>query len=88
MLDRRNALLNRLWMERGTPSYADALDKANQFSLLFPQLAIDGKAITDSFDARGEARAQAEAIGTRLDEKLAPRIKHMLEYGQHDRAKK
>jgi hypothetical protein len=31
--DQRNAILDRLWMDRGTPSYLDALEKAREFSL-------------------------------------------------------
>ena len=81
ILDRRNSLLNRLWMDRGTPSYPDALDKANEFSLKYPEVAIDGDAITKSFDARAEAKAQAEAIGAKLDEKLLGRTAPMLRYG-------
>jgi hypothetical protein len=81
ILDRRNTLLNRLWMERGTPSYTDALAKANEFSLKYPQAAIDGDAIDKSFDARAEAKAQAEAMGAKLDEKLYGRTGPMLYYG-------
>ena len=81
ILDRRNALLNRLWMERGTPGYHDALDKANEFSMLYPEVAIDGEAITNSFDARAEAKAQAEAIGAKLDQKLLGRTAPMVRYG-------
>ena len=79
--DRRNSLLDRLWMERGKPSYADALDKANEFSLKYPEAAIDGDAITKSFDARAEAKAQAEAFGAKLDEKLLGRTAPMMRYG-------
>ena len=68
-------------MERGTPGYTDALQKARDFSLLYPELAIDGDAISNSFDARAEAKAQAEAIGAKLDEKLLGRTAPMLRYG-------
>lgn len=81
VLDRRAALLNRLWMERGTPAYADALEKANEFSLLYPEVAIDGDAISKSFDARAEAKAQIEAVGANIDEKLIGRLAPMLRYG-------
>jgi len=81
VFDRRTALLNRLWMERGTPSFADALQKANEFSLRFPEVAIDGDAIAKSFDARAEAKAQAEAMGAKLDEKLIGRTGPMMRYG-------
>jgi len=81
VLDRRTALLNRLWMERGTPGFADAMQKANEFSLRFPEVAIDGDAIAKSFDARAEAKAQAEAMGAKLDEKMIGRTAPMLRYG-------
>ena len=44
-------------------------------------VAIDGDAITNSFDARAEAKAQAEAVGARLDKKLIGRLAPMLNYG-------
>ena len=81
VLDRRNALLDRLWMERGKPSYADALQKSNEFSLRYPEVAIDGDAISNSFDARAEAKAQAEAVGAKLNEKMLGRTAPMLRYG-------
>ena len=81
VLNRRNALLDRLWMERGKPSYMDALEKANEFSLRYPQVAIDADAITNSFDARAEAKAQAEAIGAKLNTKLLSRTAPMMRYG-------
>jgi hypothetical protein len=81
VLDRRTALLNRLWMERGTPGFADAMQKANEFSLKYPEARIDGKAIEKSFDARAEARAQAEAMGAKLDKKLLGRTLPMMYYG-------
>jgi hypothetical protein len=81
VLDERNSILNRLWMERGTPAYGDALTRANKFSLKHPGVAIDSDAIDGAFDARAEAQAQANAIGARLDEKLFPETLPMLNYG-------
>lgn len=81
ILDRRNSLLDRLWMERGKPSYADALQKSNEFSLKYPEIAIDGDAVSNSFDARAEAKAQAEAIGAKLNGKMLGRTAPMLRYG-------
>jgi len=81
VVDRRNSLLDRLWMERGKPSYADALQKSNEFSLIYPEVAIDGDAISNSFDARAEAKAQAEAIGAKLNTKTLGRTAPMLRYG-------
>jgi hypothetical protein len=81
VLDKHNSILNRLWMERGTPAYADAQEKARKFSLQFPDMAIDADAIDSAFDARAEAQAQANAIGARLDEKLFSKTLPMLNYG-------
>jgi hypothetical protein len=81
VLDERNSILNRLWMERGTPAYGDALTRANKFSLKHPGVAIDSDAIDGAFDARAEAQAQANAVGARLDEKLFPETLPMLQYG-------
>jgi hypothetical protein len=81
VLDRHNSILNRLWMERGTPAYGDAQEKARKFSIQFPDMAIDADAIDNAFDARAEAQAQANAIGARLDEKLFSKTLPMLNYG-------
>jgi len=81
VLDRHNSILNRLWMERGTPAYADAQEKARKFTLQFPDMPIDADAIDSAFDARAEAQAQANAIGARLDEKLFSKTLPMLNYG-------
>jgi hypothetical protein len=81
VIDKHNSILNRLWMERGTPAYADAQEKARKFSLQFPDMAIDADAIDNAFDARAEAQAQANAIGARLDEKLFSKTLPMLNYG-------
>jgi hypothetical protein len=68
-------------MERGTPAYGDAQEKARKFSIQFPDMAIDADAIDNAFDARAEAQAQANAIGARLDEKLFSKTLPMLNYG-------
>jgi hypothetical protein len=81
VLDKHNSILNRLWMERGTPAYVDALDKAREFTLQYPDMPIDSDAIDNAFDARAEAQAQANAMGARLDEKLMTKTLPMLNYG-------
>jgi len=81
VLDKHNSILNRLWMERGTPAYADAQEKARKFTLQYPDMPIDADAIDSAFDARAEAQAQANAIGARLDEKLFSKTLPMLNYG-------
>jgi hypothetical protein len=68
-------------MERGTPAYGDAQEKARKFSIQFPDMAIDADAIDNAFDARSEAQAQANAMGARLDEKLMKQTLPMLNYG-------
>jgi hypothetical protein len=81
VIDKHNSILNRLWMERGTPAYADAQEKARKFTLQYPDMPIDADAIDNAFDARAEAQAQANAIGARLDEKLFSKTLPMLNYG-------
>jgi hypothetical protein len=79
--DHRNALLNRLWMERGGPGFEDALAKANEFSLRFPEYAIDGELIRESFKNRAEEKGRAEAIGAKIDKKLLGRLEPKIGYG-------
>jgi hypothetical protein len=79
--DHRNALLNRLWMERGGPGFEDALAKANEFSLRFPEYAIDGELIRESFKDRAEEKGRAEAIGAKIDKKLLGRLEPKIRYG-------
>jgi hypothetical protein len=79
--DQRNAILDRLWMDRGTPSYLDALEKAREFSLKHPEAAIDGGVISDSFEQRAESKAKAEAMGAKLDEKFLGKTAPKLRYG-------
>jgi hypothetical protein len=79
--DQRNAILDRLWMDRGTPSYLDALEKAREFSLIYPEAAIDGGVISDSFEQRAESKAKAEAMGAKLDEKFLGKTAPKLRYG-------
>ena len=79
--DRRKAILDRIWMERGKPGYMDAIEKAQDFSLMYPERAIDGDTISKEFESRGESKAKAEAMGAKLDEKLYNRTGPMLNYG-------
>lgn len=81
ILDQRQALLNRLWMERGTPAQFDVNRKINEFNMKYPQVAIDQDTIDKSFESRAEGKAQAEAIGTKLDERLLIRTAPMMRYG-------
>ncbi len=79
VLDRKTALMNRIWMERESPEGLEAaLEKAAEFSMKYPEVAITPKSIADSFESRNEAKAKAEAIGAKLNEKLLPRTYPML----------
>ena len=79
VLDKKTALMNRIWLERGSPEGLEkALDNAAAFSMKYPEVAITPKAIADSFESRNEAKAKAEAIGAKLNEKLLPRTYPML----------
>lgn len=79
VLDKKTALMNRIWMERESPDGLEtALEKAAEFSMKYPEVAITPKSIADSFESRNEAKAKAEAIGAKLNEKLLPRTYPML----------
>ena len=79
VLDRKEALMNRIWLERGNADgLEDALDKAREFSIKYPEVAITPDSIAKSFESRNEAKAKAEAIGAKLNEKLLTRTGPMI----------
>jgi hypothetical protein len=79
VLDRKTALMNRIWMERDSSEGMEAaLEKAAEFSMKYPEVAIKPEDIAKSFETRNEAKAKAEAIGAKLNEKLLPRTYPML----------
>jgi hypothetical protein len=83
ILDRRETIMNRLWMERDSPEGFDmALEEAVKFSQRYPANPIDYDAIKDSFKKRAEASAEAEMFGARINKKLRPEIEPMLRYGR------
>jgi hypothetical protein len=83
ILDRRNTIMNRLWMERDNPEGFDmALEEAVKFSQRYPANPIDYDAIKDSFKKRAESAAEAEAFGAQITKKLRPEIEPMLRYGR------
>jgi hypothetical protein len=83
ILDRRNTIMNRLWMERDNPEGFDmALEEAVKFSQRYPANPIDYDAIKDSFKKRAEDSAEAEMFGARINKKLRPEIEPMLRYGR------
>jgi len=81
--DKRNALMDRIWMDREAPeSFETALDKVREFNIKYPDKKISPKDIKDSFDARAKHKAEVEAIGANVEKKLRGRLEPMLEYGQ------
>ena len=84
IMDKKTALMNRLWMDRGTPAYEEALQRRAEFNLMYPEIAISEKDLKDSFETRAKLKAQAEALGAKLNPKLITRLAPMLRYGQED----
>lgn len=84
IMDKKTALMNRLWMDRGTPAYDEALQRRADFNLMYPELAISEKDLQDSFETRAKLKAQAEALGAKINPKLITRLAPMLRYGQED----
>jgi hypothetical protein len=79
--DERSALMNRLWLDRGTDAYSDALKAKADFNIRYPEEAVSDKNLADSFEEREKLKARANAVGARIPEKLVPRISPMLRYG-------
>jgi hypothetical protein len=79
VLDKKEALMNRIWLERDSADGLEsALDKAREFSIKYPEVAITPDSIAQSFENRNEAKARAEAIGAKLNEKLLTRTGPMI----------
>jgi hypothetical protein len=84
IMDKKTALMNRLWMDRGTAAYDEALKRRADFNLMYPELEISEKDLQDSFETRTKLKAQAEALGAKINPKLITRLAPMLRYGQED----
>ena len=81
VLAEKNAILNRLWMERDTDEYDDILDKVDSFNDRHPVLAITGKTIQDSFKDRAKNQAIAENLGVQLSNpKMIAEVESKLQY--------
>ena len=81
VLAEKNALLNRLWMERDTDEYDDILDKVDDFNARHPVLAITGRTIQDSFKDRAKNQAIAENLGVQLSNpKMIEEVESKLQY--------
>ena len=81
VLAEKNALLNRLWMERDTDEYDDILDKVDDFNARHSVLAITGRTIQDSFKDRAKNQAIAENLGVQLSNpKMIAEVESKLQY--------
>jgi hypothetical protein len=82
ILDRRTAILNRLWLERDSADgYNRALDDAMEFSYRHPSVAITSKTIRDSFKRRAKLATDAENFGASVTKKLRPELMDLPRYG-------
>jgi hypothetical protein len=83
--DERSAIMNRLWLERDNPEgFSDALDRAIEFSVKHPGLAINGDKINKSFQKRAKRAAEVEVFGADLDKKLRPELTDMGEFAEDE----
>jgi hypothetical protein len=81
--DRRQTLLDRLWLERdSTDGFNETLEKIREFNSKYPNFAIEPDTVTDSFERRAETQARAEAMGGQFDKKSTPEALQMLRYGR------
>lgn len=85
ILDRKTAVMNRLWFEAENGSESGlqkALEMKDEFNARYPEEAITQKSMVESFKKRRKAQAEAEAVGANIPEKLRGRLVPMLEYGR------
>ena len=81
--DRRNTIMNRLWLERDNPEgFEVTLEEANKFTERYPLRKIDYESIVESFEKRTKEAAEAEAFGAKITKKLRPEVEPMLRYGR------
>jgi Large polyvalent protein associated domain 39 len=81
--DRRNTIMNRLWLERDNPDgFEVTLEEAGKFSERYPARKIDFSAIRESFQKRAKEAAEAEAFGAKINKRLRPEVEPMLRYGR------
>jgi len=85
VLDRRETLMNRLWLERGNvDGYEDTIEKVQKFNQKYPEYRIEPKTVVDSFKRRAKSQTEAEVFGAQIQKKLRPRVSPMLEYGRDE----
>lgn len=80
ILDEREAIMNRLWMERDNESgFEAALERAIEFNgkRKNPNMLITAEKIQESFEKRAKLKAEAEAFGANIDKRLRGEIVDM-----------
>jgi hypothetical protein len=77
----RTRVLDRLYLDRGTEAYTDALKKEQEFNRKYPQVPITDEIRAESFQAKDKAKVEASAFGARVDEKLKGKLAPMMQYG-------
>jgi len=86
--DKRNAIMDRLWMEDqyGTSDgYEKAMEMRDKFNNMYPDRRISPKDISESFKRRRDKRKEVESFGANVPDKLKSRVDPMLEYGRRAR---
>jgi hypothetical protein len=77
----KNALLNRLWMERDTDEEERILEQIDAFNDRHPIKKITGRTIQDSFKQREKSKDIAEEMGVQLtDPKMIEEVEPKLRY--------
>lgn len=77
----KNALLNRLWMERDTDEEERILEQIDEFNDRHPIKKITGRTIQDSFKQREKSKDIAEEMGVQLtDPKMIEEVEPKLRY--------
>lgn len=90
ILDRKTAIMNRLWFEYENGSdadYEEAHKMKDKFNDMYPEVRITPKELKESFERRRDARRDAESFGANVPKKLRGRIEPMLEYGKTESEK-
>ncbi len=87
ILDAREAIMDRLWMERDNPDgYEAAMERALEFNnkRKDPKMLITPKKIRESFEKRAQLKAEAEALGAKIDKRLRSELLDMGEFADDE----
>lgn len=87
ILDAREAIMDRLWMERDNPDgYEAAMERAIEFNSKRkdPKMHITPKKISESFKKRAQLKAEAEALGAKYDKRLRSELMGMGEFADDE----